>query len=147
MIKHLKRKYISIVMVAVTLVLGIIITAINITSYTSVNSQLNDKLMLIVENEGKMPDFPLPEAPDEDESEKVENEDGESEDNDDSSDEENITDPDEENKETGDGSEADDEASEENGEDKKKDEKKDDEDEKKEDVRQHMSPETPFETR
>ena len=93
MIKHLKRKYISIVMVAVTLVLGIIITAINITSYTSVNSQLNDTLMLIVENEGKMPDFPLPEVPDDEE-----NEDGENDDTDEPSDEESTPQPDEENK-------------------------------------------------
>ena len=67
MIKRLKRKYIFIVMLAVTLVLGIIITAINIMSYSSLNSMMYDKLVLIVENEGKMPDFPLPENPDEDE--------------------------------------------------------------------------------
>lgn len=144
MIKHLKRKYISIVMVAVTLVLGIIITAINITSYTSVNSQLNDKLMLIVENEGKMPDFPLPEAPDDEE-----NEDGENDDTDEPSDEESTPQPDEENKVPEDDPEIEDgEAPKEDGEDQETDKKEEEEEEEeKEDVRQHMSPETPFETR
>ena len=171
MIKRLKRKYIAIVMVAVTLVLGIIITAINITSYTSLNSQLYEKLMLIVENEGKMPDFPLPEYPDV--------EDNEDESDNDSSDESEESKSDEE-KDEGEEPEEDvkneendesvkDEESEENQEseeDKKSEEDKeseeDQEDEKegkedekeenkkeeeKEDVRQHMSPETPFETR
>ena len=58
MIKRLKRKYIFIVMCAVTAVLGVIITAINIASYSSLDSQLEDKLTMIVENEGKMPEFP-----------------------------------------------------------------------------------------
>ena len=142
MIKHLKRKYISIVMVAVTLVLGIIITAINITSYTSVNSQLNDKLMLIVENEGKMPDFPLPEAPDDEE-----NEDGKSEDADDSSDGENITDPDDKNKETEDGPGVEEDETLEGDNEDKENTETEKEEQKEEDVRQHMSPETPFETR
>ena len=156
MIKRLKTKYISIVMVAVTLVLGIIITAINITTYTSLNSQLNDKLMLIVENEGKMPDFPLPEFPEseddkdgEDGEDDKDGEDGESDDTDNPSDKENISQPDEENKEPEDDPTVEgDEATEEDGEDQendKKDEKE--EEEEKEDVRQHMSPETPFETR
>ena len=152
MIKHLKTKYISIVMVAVTLVLGIIITAINITSYTSVNSQLNDKIMLIVENEGKMPDFPLPEFPDEEESEDGENDDTDEPSDEESTpqpDEENTPQPDEENKVPEDDPEIEDgEAPEEDGEDKETDKKEEEkEEEEKEDVRQHMSPETPFETR
>ena len=105
MIKRLKRKYIFIVMASVTMVLGIIITAINITSYSSLNSQLNDKLVLIVKNEGKMPDFPPPEDTEEDKAE----------------DSENSSDTNE-----GEGTV---------------------EEEEEEDMRQHMSPETPFETR
>ena len=108
MIKRLKRKYISIVMIAVTLVLGIIIAAINITNYSSLNSQLNDKLILIVENEGKMPDFPIQEKPEEDSNK--DDEEGDSK----------------------------------NEEDDEADTK---EEEEEEDVRQNMSPETPFETR
>ena len=137
MIKRLKRKYILIVMIAVTLVLGIIITAINIASYSSLNSMMYDKLVLIVENEGKMPDFPLPENPDEDEDDEDAN-DGNDTGN---GDEETggSTDPDEgessgggENGGTGDA---------EDGKDGKNEE------EKEEDIRQNMSPETPFETR
>ena len=52
MIKRLKRKYTLIVMLAVIAVLGVIITAINIVSYSAVNSQLDEKLMLIIDNEG-----------------------------------------------------------------------------------------------
>ena len=118
MIKRLKRKYIFIVMIAVTVVLSIIITAINIASYTAVNSQLEEKLTLIVENEGKMPDFPLPEMPSDDEDENVDGE---------------------ENTETGDSADS----TGKNDKDKDKDKEKEEE----EDVRQHMSPETPFETR
>ena len=52
-------------MCAVILVIGIIITTINIVSYSSMNDQLDFKLELIVENEGMMPDFPIenPDAP------------------------------------------------------------------------------------
>jgi signal transduction histidine kinase len=131
MIKRLKRKYILIVMIAVTLVLGIIITAINITSYSSLNSQLYDKLTLIVENEGKMPDFPLPDTS-EDDQEDTEK-DGES---DTEADQDEVTDG-TETEGSVDGSDGND----------KKGEKEEKEEEKKEDVRDSMSPETPFETR
>ena len=52
-------------MCAVILVIGIIITTINLVSYSSMNDQLDFKLELIVENEGMMPDFPIenPDAP------------------------------------------------------------------------------------
>ena len=103
MIRHLKRKYITIVMIAVTLVLGVIIASINVSSYTALNAQLNYKLTLIVENEGKMPDFPLPEKPEPD------NSDGK----------DDSADTQEDDVQTDDG----------------------------DDMRQHMSPETPFETR
>ena len=103
MIRHLKRKYITIVMIAVTLVLCIIIASINVSSYTALNAQLNYKLTLIVENEGKMPDFPLPEKPEPD------NSDGKDDSADTQEDDVQTDDVD--------------------------------------DMRQHMSPETPFETR
>ena len=105
MIKRLKRKYIFIVMTSVTIVLGIIIAAINIASFVSVDSQLEDKLSLIVENEGKMPEFPPIEEPDPDEGKE-------------------------------------DTSTAEDGENADQTEK-----EEEEDKRQHMSPETPFETR
>ena len=68
MIKRLKRKYILVVMCVVIAVIGIIVAAINIVSYSSVNSQLDEILTLIVDNEGNMPDFspPKPDKPDND---------------------------------------------------------------------------------
>ena len=147
MIKRLKRKYTFIVMLAVIAVLGVIITAINLVSYSSVNSQLDDKLMLIIDNEGKMPDFPPPEIPSVDD---LLNPDGDGEDEEsetDDSTEEGTEDS--VDKDTGsdatdtdsDGSETDSEITEEEG------NQPDDEEEEEEDVLQSMSPETPFETR
>ena len=159
MIKRLKRKYILVVMLAVVTVLGVIITAINLLSYSGVNSQLDEKLAMIVDNEGKMPDFPPPEIPsfedeetesdaDAEDADEPETDDGETEDDvmgddgeaaepdgdePDSDDSVGDTDTD------ADGSDVDDEDS-----DVDPDEK---EEEEEEDVRQHMSPETPFETR
>ena len=139
MIKRLKRKYILIVMIAVTLVLGIIITAINIMSYSSLNSMMYDKLVLIVENEGKMPDFPPPEE---------EPADGEgAEDGDDTKDEESSDTGETEgggDTEDGESSDTGEAGGEEGSEDEKNDKEKE---EKEEDIRQNMSPETPFETR
>jgi signal transduction histidine kinase len=131
MIKRLKRKYILIVMIAVTLVLGIIITAINITSYSSLNSQLYDKLTLIVENEGKMPDFPLPDTSEDDQEDTEKGDESDTE-----ADQDEVTDG-TETEGSEDGSDGND----------KKGEKEEKEEEKKEDVRDSMSPETPFETR
>ena len=148
MIKRLKRKYVLIVMLAVIAVLGIIITAINIVSYSAVNAQLDEKLMMIIDNEGEMPDFPPPEIPSVDE-EPEDTEGGET-----APDGEEIL-PDEtegENTETNDP-----ETSEGEGENagstngdgvtdgEENEEKKENTEE--EDVRQNMSPETPFETR
>ena len=142
MIKRLKRKYIFIVMLAVTLVLGIIITAINITSYSSLNSMMYDKLVLIVENEGKMPDFPLPENPDEDE-EGEGSEDGNDTDEDGGTSDVGATEGGTDTDEGGssDGGETGDTGDTEDGNNDKNKE------EKEEDIRQNMSPETPFETR
>ena len=135
MIKRLKRKYVLIVMIAVTLVLGIIITAINITSYSSLNSQLYDKLTLIVENEGKMPDFPLPDTPDEDPDTESDPESDPESDTEAGADVNTETD--------GENTEGKEEGS--DGKDKEEGDKE--KEEEKEDVRDSMSPETPFETR
>ncbi len=131
MIKRLKRKYTLFVMLSVTAVLSIIVTAINITSYSSLNSQLYDKLSLIVENEGKMPDFPLPDTPEED---------PENPDNSEDSGSDSVTDTDQNTGEEGEETEG-------TGTDQGGKEEEEKEEEKKEDVRDSMSPETPFETR
>ena len=116
-------------MLSVIAVLGIIITAINLVSYSAVNSQLDEKLLMLIENEGKMPEFPPPEIPDLD-------------DGDDTSADENDN--------------ADDELPEEDEENVSQDgendtvtdtEKENEKEEEEEDIRQSMSPETPFETR
>ena len=69
MIKRIKKKYIFIVMCAVVTVLGVIITAINLMSYSSVNSQVDEKLKMLIQNEGLMPDFPIQEDPEDGEPE------------------------------------------------------------------------------
>ena len=153
MIRRLKRKYTFIVMTAVIAVLSIIVTAINLVSYSAVNSQLDDKLRMIIDNEGTMPEFPPPEIPkvedEEEDSDKTETdeEDGEgdtedtegTEEDSDVTEDTELPDSDEEGGKTEDENDSDDSDS------KKENDKKDEEEE--EDVRQHMSPETPFETR
>ena len=157
MIKRLKRKYILIVMSAVVTVLAIIITAINVMSYTSVNSQLDEKLTMLVENEGLMPEFPPVEIPD-DESDSSDTEsdsdtsDGEADtdsedDNADSADEDASSDQSSDSEEESDVKDSNDNTDPEKNDDKESDKKGDKDDKKEEDVRQHMSPETPFETR
>ena len=64
MIKRIKKKYTMIVMSSVILVLGLIITAINVANYSSINALLDDKLQMLVDNEGLMPDLPFGEKPD-----------------------------------------------------------------------------------
>lgn len=56
MIKRIKRKYAIIIMSSVIIVLGLIITAINITNYSSIGSLLDDKLTMLVENDGLIPE-------------------------------------------------------------------------------------------
>lgn len=63
MIKRIKKKYIIVVMSAVIVVLGLIIAAINITNFSSVNSLLNEKVDMLVDNEGLMPELPFGEKP------------------------------------------------------------------------------------
>ena len=150
MIKRLKRKYTLIVMLAVVAVLGIIITMINIVSYSAVNAQLDEKLAMIIDNEGKMPDFPPPEIPSvEDETDGADDPSDEAEggpsDKTEGDGEEQIPDGpatgetgEEPPSDTPDGEGNEEETPDEG-------EEKDVEDE--EDVLQSMSPETPFETR
>ena len=145
MIKRLKRKYTLIVMLAVIAVLGIIITVINIVSYSAVNAQLDEKLAMIIDNEGKMPDFPPPEIPSvedetdgtDDPSDKTEG-DGEEQIPDGPATGETGAEGEEPPSDTPDGEGNEEETPDEG-------EGKDEEDE--EDVLQSMSPETPFETR
>ena len=138
MIKRLKRKYVLIVMLAVVAVLGVIITAINIVSYSAVNSQLDEKLRLIVNNEGTMPDFPPPEIPSpeepDDSTESEEPDEGEED-----------AEPEEPADTPTDGEEGSEEGTDDGTEDTEEEEEQ--EEEEPEDPRQNMSPETPFETR
>ena len=152
MIKRLKRKYTLIVMLAVVTVLGVIVTAINIVSYSAVNSQLDEKLMLIIDNEGKMPDFPPPEIPsaDEETEESTDDVDQNPDEGDGDDTEVELPDDSEGNPEEPTDTEnpdadTDTDDSEEKVEDGKKEDEKEEEEE--EDLRQNMSPETPFETR
>ena len=153
MIKRLKRKYIIIVMLSFISVIGIMITAINLVSYSAVNAQLDEKLDMIIDNEGKMPDFPPPDfstddgdAPDGDEPE------NDGADADEGG--EDIIEPDENPSgepdgeetpegDTEDGSESVDSTENEINDDSEEEDEEDEED----DPRQNMSPETPFETR
>ena len=66
MIKRIKKKYILIVMSSIIAVLGLIITAINVANYVSVNSLLEEKVTMLVDNEGLMPEVPFGEKPDND---------------------------------------------------------------------------------
>ena len=79
MIRRIKTKYTLIVMSSVILVLGLIITAINVANYTSINSLLDEKLDMLVDNEGLMPDLPFGEKPDEDKNGDSDGNDGTSE--------------------------------------------------------------------
>ena len=65
MIKRIKRKYAIIIMTSVIIVLGLIITAINVTNYSSIGSLLDDKLTMLVENDGLIPEvnFGAPPVP------------------------------------------------------------------------------------
>ena len=187
MIKRLKRKYILIVMLAVIIMLGGIIAAINLLSYSAVNSQLDEKLTMLIENEGEMPDFPPPEIPKfEDEEEEGKDEvtdtdDPTDPDNGDSSDESDGQKPPSDGTDTdvpgntdgtddtgtgdaddgdgekepsaddgtngGDGSDVTEDGEEGTSTEDPEDGKEESGKEEEEDIRQNMSPETPFETR
>ena len=142
MIKRLKRKYTLIVMLSFISVISIIITAINLVSYSAVNSQLDEKLEMIIDNEGKMPDFPIPdifgdtETPDDAPDDEPADDGGEG-----------VTKPEEapdEETAPDEGVTEENPADEEEKSDSNEEEKREEE---VEDPRQNMSPETPFETR
>ena len=168
MIKRLKRKYILIVMLAVIAMLGAIITAINLVSYSAVSSQLDEKLTMLVDNEGMMPDFPPPEIPKFDDEEDILDDtptdpdldpdtdgdiadDGDDGDLTDDGDPEAGADAPSTDEPTDEGTDADDpdvgDSEVDEDEPKEDEEEKKDEDKEEEDIRQNMSPETPFETR
>ena len=67
MIKRIKKKYIFVVMSSVIAVLGLIITAINLANFSSINSLLEEKVAMLVDNEGLMPEVPFGEKLDKDE--------------------------------------------------------------------------------
>jgi hypothetical protein len=132
MIRRIKRKYIFVVMVAVVVVLGFIITAINVTNFTSVNSLLDEKVTMLVDNEGLMPELPFGEKPEEDNTDDDKTDDNTDDVGDEEQDDEDSdTDSDKDNTE--------------DDNDGKND--KDESDEKEDDFYQHMSPETPYELR
>lgn len=132
MIRRIKRKYIFVVMVAVVVVLGFIITAINVTNFTSVNSLLDEKVTMLVNNEGLMPELPFGEKPEEDNTDDDKTDDNTDDVGDEEQDDEDSdTDSDKDNTE--------------DDNDGKND--KDESDKKEDDFYQHMSPETPYELR
>ena len=169
MIKRIKRKYALIIMTSVIIVLGLIITGINVTNYTSIGSLLDDKLTMLVENDGLIPEvnFGVPptstesddpddsddeSADDSDDSSDTDQEDADSDipiDNDGDTAEDGDDDAPIENGGTEDGEEAEEDEktddTEEDEEDEKEESKK--EESKKEELYQSMSPETPFELR
>ena len=63
MIKRIKTKYTIIVMSSVIAVIGLIITAINVANYSTTNSLLDEKLTMLVENDGLIPDVDFGKPP------------------------------------------------------------------------------------
>jgi signal transduction histidine kinase len=63
MIKRIKRKYAIIIMSSVITVLGLIITSINLANYSSIGSLLDEKLTMLVENDGLIPEVNFGEPP------------------------------------------------------------------------------------
>ena len=157
MIKRIKRKYAIIIMTSVIIVIGLIITAINVTNYSSIGSLLDDKLTMLVENDGLIPEvnFGAPLVPPES-GESDGSSDTDQEDTDADAPTDNDGDvPGEGNTENGDtaGDTVGDTAGDTdtgNGEgtgNTDKDEENKKEENKKEEFYQSMSPETPFELR
>ena len=161
MIKRIKRKYAIIIMTSVIIVLGLIITAINVTNYSSIGSLLDDKLTMLVENDGLIPEVSFGPPPTTPESDNPDDPDGSvPEQSDDPS---SDTDQEEEGADVptdndgdlpGDGDAENDatEGGEKTDEDGKSDSDAEDEENKKEENKkeefyQSMSPETPFELR
>ena len=157
MIKRIKRKYAIIVMSSVIIVLGLIITAINVTNYSSINSLLDEKLTMLVENDGLIPEVNFgepqkPEEPEEPDDPTVPEDPanpeagGEVPSPDDDPENPSGAETDPSDPESGNtGTDADPEENPEDSDDKKDEDEKDDS--RKEIIYQRMSPETPFELR
>lgn len=65
MIKELRKKFIGIAMISVTVVMVLFAAAVNVANYVSVRSELNQMLDLIAGNQGVIPSSPpggMPEA-------------------------------------------------------------------------------------
>lgn len=157
MIKRIKKKYTLIVMSSVVAVLVLIVTAINLTNYSSISTLLDEKLTMLVENDGLIPEVnfgpppadPEPEKPTdpgtsggEDDPSDDPTQPGEGDNNteDDPADDPNAP-------EDGDNEDGGENNTEENAGDNDNDKDKDKDKDDKEESYQHMSPETPFELR
>lgn len=55
MIKKLRRHFILITLISIALVLGVMMSAINIENYHSVNIRADEKLSVIADNDGTFP--------------------------------------------------------------------------------------------
>ncbi len=55
MIKKLRRHFILITLISIALVLGVMMSAINIENYHSVNIKADEKLSVIADNDGTFP--------------------------------------------------------------------------------------------
>ncbi len=64
MINRLRRRFILIAMSSVTLVIVLLCLAINIVNFISINSDLNEMLRIISENQGTLPEFSHSTKPD-----------------------------------------------------------------------------------
>ena len=58
MIKELRKKFIGIAMISVTVVMVLFAAAVNVANYVSVRSELNQMLDLIAGNQGVIPSSP-----------------------------------------------------------------------------------------
>lgn len=58
MIKRLRKRFIRITMIAVTCVMVMLALIVNTANYISVNSQLNEMLRTITDNQGRLPPMP-----------------------------------------------------------------------------------------
>ena len=65
MIRRLRRKLIGVVMLSLTVILIIVVGAINIVSYRQITAQADRVLDILQENQGKFPDK-LPQPPQDD---------------------------------------------------------------------------------
>lgn len=55
MIKKLRRHFILIMLISIVLVLGVMMSAINIANYHSVNIRADEKISVIADNDGTFP--------------------------------------------------------------------------------------------